>query len=98
MEEADQYILLFPNMFISLIASTLNDIIYSLYWIVENGRSDMAENLFEHLLKETGPIFLSSKPVHTSRKTVGTQELHSLVRDLPQEPFWRHWAFFRNPL
>ena len=38
MEEADQYILMFPEMFISLIASALNDILYSLYWIIENGK------------------------------------------------------------
>ena len=38
MEETDQYILLFPEMFISLIASALNDILYSLYWIIENGK------------------------------------------------------------
>ena len=58
MEEADQYILLFPDMFISLIASALNDILYSLYWIIENGKSDMAKTLFEHFLKETEPVFM----------------------------------------
>ena len=57
MEEADQYILLFPDMFISLIASALNDILYSLYWIIENGKSDMAKTLFEHFLKETETNF-----------------------------------------
>ena len=56
MEEADQYILLFPEMFISLIASALNDILSSLYWIIEYDESDMAKTLFEHFLKETEPI------------------------------------------
>ena len=62
MEEADQYILLFPDMFISLIASALNDILYSLYWIIENDKSDMAKTLFEHFLKETEPIFERNSP------------------------------------
>ena len=57
MEEADQYILLFPDMFISLIASALNDILYSLYWIIENDKSDMAKTLFEHFVKETETNF-----------------------------------------
>ena len=57
MEEADQYILLYPDMFVSLIASALNDILYSLYWIIGNDKSDMAKTLFEHFLKETEPIF-----------------------------------------
>ena len=70
MEEADQYILLFPDMFISLIASALNDILYSLYWIIENDKSDMAKTLFEHFLKETEPIF-EQPTVPTSRNAVG---------------------------
>ena len=64
MEEADQYILLFPDMFISLIASALNDILYSLYWIIENDKSDMAKTLFEHFLKETEPIFKRNSATH----------------------------------
>ena len=43
MEESDQYIVMFPNMFISLVASALNDILHSLYWIIENDKSDMAK-------------------------------------------------------
>ena len=67
MEEADQYILLFPDMFISLIASALNDILYSLYWIIENDKSDMAKTLFEHFVKETEPIFKRNTRVHAIR-------------------------------
>ena len=48
---------MFPDMFISLIASALNDILYSLYWIIENDKSDMAKTLFEHFLKETETNF-----------------------------------------
>ena len=44
MEESDQYIVMFPNMFISLIASALNDILHSLYWIIENDKPDMARH------------------------------------------------------
>ena len=78
MEEADQYILLFPDMFISLIASALNDILYSLYWIIENGESDVAKTLFEHFVKETGPIFERKSP-HTAMLL---ERVSPLIRDL----------------
>ena len=77
MEEADQYILLFPEMFISLIASSLNDILYSLYWIIENDKSDMAKTLFEHFVMETGPIFERNGP-HTA---VLLERVSPLIRD-----------------
>ena len=78
MEEADQYILLYPDMFVSLIASALNDILSSLYWIIEYDKSDMAKTLFEHFVKETEPIFKETS-------THGPQLLDRvspLIRDL----------------
>ena len=85
MEEADQFILLFPDMFISLIASALNDILYSLYWIIENGKSDIAKTLFEHFLKETEPIFKETEPIFEETSSHGPQLLDRvspLIRDL----------------
>ena len=88
MEEADQYILLFPDMFISLIASALNDILYSLYWIIENDKSDMAKTLFEHFVKETEPIFLRITRVLTLFKETSSHgpqlldRVSPLIRDL----------------
>ena len=88
MEEADQYILLFPDMFISLIASALNDILYSLYWIIENDKSDMAKTLFEHFLKETEPIFLRITRVLTLFRETSSHgpqlldRVSPLIRDL----------------
>ena len=46
MEEADQYLAMFPEMFVSLIASALNDILYSLYWIIENNESRYGKDAF----------------------------------------------------
>ena len=78
MEEADQYTLLFPDMFISLIASALNDILHSLYWIIEKDKSGMAKTLFEHFVKETGPIF-ERKSLHTGTLL---ERVSPLIRDL----------------
>ena len=78
MEEVDEYILLFPDMFVSLIASALNDLLTSLYWIIEHDKSDMAKTLFEHFLEETEPVFKESS-------THGPQLLDRvspLIRDL----------------
>jgi hypothetical protein len=62
LQKDDQYILMFPQMFIALISSALNEMLYSLYWIVDNGRSDMARTLFKHFLKETEFIFDPKSP------------------------------------
>lgn len=62
MEEVDQVIFMFPQMFISIISSALNEILASLYWIINNDRPATATILFDHFLKEVEPIFESTSP------------------------------------
>ena len=62
MEETDQLIFMFPQMFVSLISSALNEILESLYWIIKNNELGLAEALFKHFLQETEPIFNSTSP------------------------------------
>ena len=58
----DQYLLIFPQMFISLISSALNEMLESLYWIINNDRLDVAKPLFKHFLAETESLFNSDSP------------------------------------
>lgn len=83
MEVADQYILLFPQMFTSLISSALNEILGSLYWIINNNRLDVAKPLFEHFLQETEPIFKSASPF----APVLLNNISPLVHDLHKKHF-----------
>ena len=62
MEETDRLIFMFPQMFVSLISSALNEILESLYWIIKNDELGLAEALFKHFLQETEPIFNSTSP------------------------------------
>ena len=62
MEGTDQLIFMFPQMFVSLISSALNEILESLYWIIKNDELGLAEALFKHFLQETEPIFNSTSP------------------------------------
>ena len=80
-EEADQYIFLFPGMFTSLIASALNDILYSFYWIISNGKSEMATELFVHFLQQTKSIFESESP-HAPNLL---ERVEPLIRDLHEK-------------
>ena len=61
-EGTDQLIFMFPQMFVSLISSALNEILESLYWIIKNYKLGLAEALFKHFLQETEPIFNSAGP------------------------------------
>ena len=62
MKETDQYMFMFPKMFISLISSALNEMLESLYWIIKNNKLDIAKPLFKHFLAETESIFKSDNP------------------------------------
>ena len=44
-QEADQYILMFPEMYVSLIASAFNEMLASLYWIIDNDKPETAKVL-----------------------------------------------------
>ena len=57
MQETDQFIIMFPQMFTSLIASSLNEMLASIYWIISNKEGWVAKSLFKHFLQETRPIF-----------------------------------------
>lgn len=56
----DQSMLMFPKLYVSLIASALNEILENLYWIINNKKLGTAKTLFKHFIWETEPIFKSS--------------------------------------
>ena len=65
MQEDDQFIFMYPQMFISLISSALNEMLEGLYWIIKNKQYDIARTLFEHFLQETKPLFEKGNPYAT---------------------------------